>query len=89
MQDASDRRDIETLLCEACRREFYIDALIAHTEGAARCLDLWPELGTLAPGARADIALLDADPLRCDWNDLPPRACGVILGGEPRLRSGT
>ena len=64
------------------------DALIAHTEGAARCLGLWPERGTLAPGARADIALLDADPLRCDWDDLPPRVCGVILDGEPWLRGG-
>ena len=62
------------------------DALIAHTEGAARCLGLWPHCGNLAPGARADIALLDADPLRCDWDDLPPRVCGVILGGEPWLR---
>lgn len=64
------------------------DALIAHTEGAARCLGLWPDCGTLQPGARADIALLDADPLRCDWDDLPPRICGVILAGEPWLRSG-
>lgn len=62
------------------------DALIAHTKGAARCLGLWPDCGTLQPGARADIALLDADPLRCDWDDLPPRVCGVILGGEPWLR---
>lgn len=65
------------------------DALIAHTEGAARCLGLWPDCGTLQPGARADIALLDADPLRCDWDDLPPRVCGVILGGEPWLRGGS
>lgn len=62
------------------------DALIAHTEGAARCLGLWPRHGTLAPGARADIALLDSDPLRCDWDALPPRVTDVILGGEPCLR---
>ena len=62
------------------------DALVAHTEGAARCLGLWPQCGTLAPGARADIALLDADPLRCDWDAKPPRVCGVILGGETPLR---
>jgi hypothetical protein len=61
-------------------------ALIAHTEGAARCLGLWPERGTLAPGAHADIALLDADPLHCDWDARPPRVCGTILGGEPWLR---
>jgi hypothetical protein len=65
------------------------DALIAHTEGAARCLGLWPQRGALAPGARADIALLDADPLRCDWDARPPRVCGVVLGGEPWLRGGS
>lgn len=61
------------------------DALIAHTEGAARCLGLWPHHGTLAPGARADIALLDSDPLRCDWDALPPRVKDVVLGGVPCL----
>ncbi len=64
-------------------------ALIAHTEGAARCLGLWPERGTLAPGAHADIALLDADPLHCDWDACPPRVRGTILGGEPWLRGTT
>ena len=63
-------------------------ALTAHTEGAARCLGLWPQRGTIEPGARADIALLDADPLRCDWDARPPRVCGTILGGEPWLRVG-
>lgn len=63
-------------------------ALVAHTEGAARCLRLWPRCGTIAPGSRADIALLDADPLTCDWDTRPPRVCGVILGGEPWLRGG-
>ena len=62
------------------------EALIAHTEGAARCLGLWPDCGTLAPGARADIALLDSDPLRCDWDELPPRVRGLVLGGELWLR---
>ncbi|MBU3728073.1 MAG: amidohydrolase [Phycisphaerales bacterium] len=61
------------------------EALVAHTEGAARCLELWPECGSLAPGARADIALLDSDPLRCDWDAKPPRVCGVVLGGEMPL----
>jgi len=64
------------------------EALTAHTEGAARCLGLWPGAGTLAPGARADIALLDSDPLQCDWDAHPPHVRGVIVGGEPWLRSG-
>ena len=65
------------------------EALTAHTMGAAQCLGLWPQRGTLAQGAHADIALLDADPLLCDWDARPPRVCGVILGGEPWIRRGT
>lgn len=38
-------------------------ALVAHTFGGAWSLGLEDELGTLAPGKRADFAVLDGDPL--------------------------
>ncbi len=40
------------------------------TQGGASVLD-WPELGRLAPGAYADLVVLDRDPLTCALDDLP------------------
>jgi hypothetical protein len=41
----------------------------------------WNELGQIAPGRRADILLLDADPTRNIWN--ARRISGLILDGNP------
>ena len=41
----------------------------------------WNELGQIAPGRRADILLLDADPTRNIWN--ARRIAGLILNGNP------
>lgn len=58
------------------------EALDAHTRGAARCLGLWPGAGQLAPGARADIALLDRDPLAADWGSAPPQVAATVAAGR-------
>lgn len=58
------------------------EAMTAHTRGAAECLGLWPDAGQLAPGARADVALLDCDPLLADWAAAPPRVAATVAGGR-------
>jgi len=40
-----------------------MDAWVATTSGAARLLGVDDELGTLEPGKRADLVVLDGDPL--------------------------
>ena len=46
------------------------ESLAMWTQGGAAVLD-WPELGRLAPGSYADLAVLDRDPLTCALDDLP------------------
>jgi imidazolonepropionase-like amidohydrolase len=56
-----------------------IGALRATTSSAAELLGLDEELGTLAPGKRADLVLLAGDPL--DVTDLKARVTGVFKDG--------
>ncbi len=42
------------------------------------------EIGTIAPGKRADFAILDDDPLAADAPELRDIGVwGTVLGGEP------
>lgn len=58
------------------------DALEAHTRHAARCVG-FDDAGTIAPGRRADLVVLDRDPLTCDWHHEPPQVVATIVGGVP------
>jgi predicted amidohydrolase YtcJ len=60
-----------------------LDALRAVTVGAAYQLKMDHEIGTIAPGKRADLVVLGADPLVVDpteLRDIPVR--GTMLGGR-------
>jgi len=68
----------------ACRVEENLtpaEALEAHTLGAARGLGA-SDLGCLRAGCRADLTILDRDPLGCDWIDAPPRVLATIMDGR-------
>lgn len=41
-----------------------LQAIVAATGHAAECLGLEAEVGTIAPGKRADLILVDGDPLQ-------------------------
>lgn len=55
-------------------------ALVAATSGAAEMLGLEDELGTVEPGKRADLVVVDGDPLR--FADLAQRIELVIKDGR-------
>ncbi|HIM85558.1 MAG TPA: amidohydrolase, partial [Acidimicrobiia bacterium] len=58
------------------------EALRAVTLGAAYQLKMDDEIGSLAPGKRADMVVLDADPFDVDpveLRDVP--VAGTVLGG--------
>lgn len=57
------------------------EALVAATRDAAACLGM-TEIGTIAPGARADLVLLDANPF--ESFDTLRRPAGVAVNGEWR-----
>lgn len=61
-----------------------LEALRATTIDAARSLRTDADLGHLTPGARADITILDRDPLQCDWLHHPPRVIATVVAGELR-----
>jgi imidazolonepropionase-like amidohydrolase len=54
-------------------------ALIAATSSAAELMGLQDELGTLSPGKRADVVIVEGDPL--DFEKLPERIRGVYKDG--------
>ncbi|MCP3904670.1 MAG: amidohydrolase [Planctomycetes bacterium] len=56
------------------------EALAAYTSGAAGALRM-DHAGTVAPGADADLVVLDRDPFTADWIDAPPRVVLTIAGG--------
>lgn len=61
------------------------DALESITLDAARVLGLQDELGSIAPGKRADFTILDVNPLDVPGSDWPQIGVwGVVLNGDPR-----
>jgi imidazolonepropionase-like amidohydrolase len=56
------------------------EALRAGTADAARCMDAARDQGTLAVGLRADLLLLDANPLEDVRHAAHP--AGVVLNGR-------
>jgi predicted amidohydrolase YtcJ len=58
------------------------EAIDAYTIDAARCLESWEGIGTLAHGAHADMVVLDRNPLACDWLRDPPRVLCTIVDGR-------
>ena len=60
------------------------DALRAYTAGAARALGVDDDVGTLAPGKRADLVVLSGDPLATDPDRLESlQIRSTWVGGEP------
>jgi predicted amidohydrolase YtcJ len=57
------------------------EALTAYTATAAAALRL-PGAGVIAPGADADLVVLDRDPFTADWAEDPPRVDMTIAGGR-------
>src|SRR6266540_1337648 len=55
------------------------DVLVATTSSAARLLGVDGELGTIEPGKRADLVLVDGDP--CEFHRLPDAIRGVWKDG--------
>jgi imidazolonepropionase-like amidohydrolase len=55
------------------------DVLLAATSRAAELLRLDDQLGTLEPGKRADVVVLDGDPL--DMHALSERVRAVYMDG--------
>jgi predicted amidohydrolase YtcJ len=66
-------------------------ALRWWTSGATRSAFLEGERGSIAPGLRADLVLLDRDPVACPTQELQStRVKQVWIGGAPMLEdSGT
>lgn len=59
------------------------DALEAMTLGAARAAGLSPEVGRIAPGYRANVAVFDVDPFTAPADDLlRARTLRVLVDGE-------
>lgn len=58
------------------------NALAMWTHAAARILR-WEQVGTLEPGAHADLIVVDRDPLTCPLEDLPAtRVLRTLFGGR-------
>jgi predicted amidohydrolase YtcJ len=58
------------------------------TRDAAQVLQ-WEGVGTLGPGAHADLIVVDRDPLTCAVGDLPAtRVLRTVLGGATVFDAG-
>jgi predicted amidohydrolase YtcJ len=65
----------------AAQRVTRAEALAMWTRDAARAIG-WDGVGTLAPGAHADLIVVHRDPLTCALEDLPStRVLRTVLGG--------
>jgi imidazolonepropionase-like amidohydrolase len=58
------------------------DVLVATTRNAAELLDVLDDRGTIEPGKRADLVVIDGDPL--EFEGLRDRVVAVLLDGEVR-----
>ncbi len=59
-----------------------LEALSMMTRDAARVMR-WDEIGHLAPGMQADLAIVDQDPVTCPVEDIKKtRVLKTLLGGE-------
>ncbi len=58
------------------------EAIDGYTIDAARCLENWDGIGTLARGSHADMVVLDRNPLACDWLRAPPRVICTLVDGH-------
>jgi predicted amidohydrolase YtcJ len=59
------------------------EALAMWTRDAARVLR-WDEIGTLAPGKQADLAIVDRDPLHCPVEEIGKTVVeATLLAGRP------
>jgi predicted amidohydrolase YtcJ len=59
-----------------------LEALAMFTSDAAKVLR-WPEIGSIAPGNLADLAIIDRDPVKCDIDTLhDTRVLQTIFNGE-------
>lgn len=58
------------------------EALAMWTVNAARVMK-WEGVGTLTPGAHADLVVIDRDPLTCELEELPAtRVLRTVVGGR-------
>jgi len=57
-----------------------LDVLKATTATAAECMDVAADRGTIQPGRRADLVIVDGDPL--DFTTLKERVVAVYLDGK-------
>jgi hypothetical protein len=73
--------DLEGRPCRTDQNLAIEEALLAYTRGAADALRA-PDLGRLAPGARADLCVLADDPFALDWSRTTPRVAATIAGGR-------
>ena len=79
-------RELELMAAYGMKPE---DVLVATTKNAAELMRLDGELGTIEPGKRADLVVVEGDPL--DFSDLADRIEAVyqdgalVSGGEPVL----
>ncbi len=67
-----------------------MDVIVIATRNGAMSLDLLDELGTVEPGKRADLVILDADPLETISNTQRIHAVlrgGVVVSGQQPVES--
>ena len=73
--------DVDGRPCRTDQNLSVEESLVAYTRGAADALRA-PDLGRLAPGARADLCILASDPFAHDWSRGTPNVAATIAGGR-------